>query len=111
MIKIQSTYNSIGLTIPSRQFIGLCFVLLLGIKPMTDINILFTETKYELLENISLENSNENQNQGNDESENFLNLLFDHQMIYLKSFLSYFDKGLNFINTARDIQLRPPKIS
>jgi len=112
MIKNTITYNYFNLLYQSKHWVVFCFVLFLGIKPMVDINSIFTNTKFELTENITLENSEEKENESlcDDDHEKFFNPLNLSKIDYKKQSLSYFKFHKSHLKISPDIHLPPPKL-
>ena len=79
---------------------------------MVDINSIFTNTKFELTENITLENSEEKENESlcDDDHEKFFNPFFLSKIDYTKQSLSYFKFHKSHLKISPDIHLPPPKL-
>jgi len=111
MNKNTFTYYKFYKAFQFKNWMVFCFILLIGIKPVSDTTSIFVKTKFEITNNISLENHQEKEKESSSEedSEKFLDLIFFTTLEYLDQSLMYFDIQENILNIDSDIHLPPPR--
>lgn len=111
MNKNTFTYNKFYCFFQLKNWIVFCFILLIGIKPISDIASIFAKTKFEITNNISLENHQEKEKEptSEDDSEKIFNMIFFKTVENLDQLLMHFDMQENIINIDFDIHLPPPR--
>jgi len=106
------SYNCFNLLYQSKHLVVFFFVLFLAIKPIVGVTSLIVGTKFEITENITLENSEEKEIESlsDDDHEKFFNPLNLTNIDYTKQSLSYFKFHKGHLNINCDIHLPPPKL-
>ena len=109
MIKEGFTDNSTSMLYLLKHWIYIFLVLLIVAKPLVNVMPLISDSKFELYENPTKENTEEKKEDSREDEK--IDQLVDFNIsTFLGLLHSYFDSNFSHLSISPDIHLPPPKL-